>query len=381
MTNPRATSTHRSTADAGAAAPAEIGFETRGAAAVITLDRPRALNAITTAMRSAMAEAFQRYARDPVIYCVVLRSANPRAFSAGGDVRELTGWGRTDIARARQAFADEYRLNWALDCFTKPTISLIDGIVMGSGVGLSLYGTHRVAGEAYRFAMPETAIGLFPDVGAVRAFARMPDEIGTYLALTGRQIGRADAFALGLVTHCIAAAHHAAIVTALADAQPVDQVLDALHADPGTGEISVVRETIRACFSAPSLDGILARLAAVEGTNAAWAAAVLADLLARSPTSLAITLRHLRETRERPADGQDLKHTLETDYRLACRCLEGHDFAEGVRAALIDKDGQPRWQPARVEDVTAEAIDRYFQPLTDGELVLAPRMQMQIPRG
>src|SRR6185312_15309110 len=161
--------------------------------------------------------------------------------------------GRRDAGEARRLLAAEYSLNWLLECFTKPTVSLIDGVVMGSGVGISLYGTHRVATERYRFAMPETAIGLFPDVGACWAFARMPDAIGMYLALTGRAIGRADAYRLGLVTHCISAASFGEIRAALEDADPVDPVLDTRHTDPGPGELDAMRTAIAWCFSAGSV--------------------------------------------------------------------------------------------------------------------------------
>lgn len=357
----------------------EIHIETRGAAAVVTLDRPRALNALTTGMRATLAAELPKIGRDPMIYCLVLRSDNPKAFSSGGDVRELVAWGKSDPGRARRAFADEYRLNWALECFTKPTVSLIDGMVMGSGVGITLFGTHRVAGESYRFAMPETSIGLFPDVGAAHAFARMPDEIGLYLGLTGRSIGRADAYHLGLVTHCIPATEHGAIVDALAGAYPVDPVLDNRHRDPGPSELMTRRSLIAQCFSATSVAGILAclvdletRQTASDPADAAWAAAVRTDLLARSPTSLALTFRHIRG-----AGALDLDAVLEIDYRLACRCLEGHDFAEGVRAALIDKDGKPLWQPAAIEQLDPAAIDACFAPLPEGGLDLTPRVKMQ----
>ncbi len=179
------------TADGSADAPPEdVLIEARGSLALITLNRPRALNALTTAMRARLAEAFPRFAREAQTYCVVIQSASDKAFCAGGDVREMVRWGREDRARAREAFKDEYTLNWLHECFSKPTISLIDGPVMGSGVGISLFGTHRVAGEKYRFAMPETAIGLFPDIGAAWPLSRMPDNIGMYLGLTGRSIGR-----------------------------------------------------------------------------------------------------------------------------------------------------------------------------------------------
>ena len=232
------------------AAAGDIMIGTDHAAALVTLNRPQALNALTTAMRAAMARAFPRWARDPEIYAVVVSSASERAFCAGGDLREMTEWGRNRQADAVRSLAEEYALNWQLECFIKPTVSLIDGVAMGSGVGISLYGTHRVAGERYRFAMPETGIGLFPDDGVSWAFARMPDAIGMYLALTGRAIGRADAYRLGLVTHCIPAGRFGEIRAGLAAADTVDPLLDDRHEDPGPGELEALRPAIARCFSA-----------------------------------------------------------------------------------------------------------------------------------
>jgi enoyl-CoA hydratase len=350
-----------------------------GAAGRVVLNRPQALNALTTAMRATIAGAFPRYARDPQIYAVVVKSASPRAFCAGGDVRELTQWAREQPEAARRSLAEEYALNWLLECFSKPTVSLIDGVVMGSGVGISIYGTHRVAGERYAFAMPETAIGLFPDDGVASVLARLPGETGMYLGLTGHSIGRADAYRLGLATHCVPAARFAEIEAGLAAADPVDPLLDGLHQDPGEGELDAYREVISRCFSAERLEDIIARLEneVRRGTTAAdWCAGVLADLATRSPTSLKVTFRHIREARAR-----DLRQTLMLDYRLACRFLEGHDFYEGVRAAVIDKDRRPRWRPDRLEEVTEVIVERHFTPLLRGELILPTRQEMQATRG
>lgn len=369
------TVTAQATADAAAAPAEDVLVEQRGSCAVITLNRPRALNALTTAMRASLAEAFPRFAREAQTYCVVVQSASDKAFSAGGDVREMVRWGREDRERARRAFKDEYTLNWLHECFSKPTISLIDGVVMGSGVGISLFGTHRVGGEKYRFAMPETAIGLFPDVGTAWPLSRLPDAIGMYLGLTGRSIGRADAYALGLLTHCIPAERFEEIKAALADTWPVDTILDDRHVDPGPRELQPYVATIARCFSAPTVEEIIVRLEGVEGAERDWARAVVGELATRSPTSLKITHRHLRD-----ASSLDLRQTLAIDYRLACRCLDGQDFYEGVRAALIDKDGKPQWQPARLGDVTASMVDDYFRPMGPDELVLATRKEMQAAR-
>lgn len=370
------TATAQMTAEGSAEQSAnELLIEARGSCAVITLNRPRALNALNTAMRARLAEAFPRFAREAQTYCVVIQSASEKAFSAGGDVREIVRWGREDLERARRAFAEEYALNWLHECFSKPTISLIDGPVMGSGVGITLFGTHRVAGERYRFAMPETAIGLFPDVGTAWSLSRLPNSIGMYLGLTGRSIGAADAYALGLLTHCIPAVRYEEIKAALADTWPVDTILDERQVDPGPGELAPYAPLIARCFSAPAVEEIIARLEAVEGAQRDWAHVVVADLRARSPLSLKVTHRHIRAAR-----ALDLRQTLSIDYRLACRCLDGHDFYEGVRAALIDKDGNPRWRPDTLEEVTPAMVEDYFTPTGPAELALPTRQEMQAAR-
>ena len=367
---PEATETAPATAPA-----ADITREQKGSLALVTLDRPRALNALTIAMRAALAGWLAAFSRDPQVYAVVLQSSSAKAFSAGSDVREVAALGRSDREAARGAFRDEYALNWRLECFSRPTVSLIDGMVMGGGVGISLYGTHRVAGAGYRFAMPETRIGLFPDVGVCHAFARLPDAMGPYLGLTGRTIGRADAFALGLVTHCIPASRFAEIKDGLADTMPVDSLLDDRHEDPGPGDLVPVREVIARCFSAPDVPGILARLDAEQGAHRDWAQVTAAELGDRAPLSLAVTHRHIAA-----AKTLDLRQVLETDYRLACRFLDDEDFYEGVRAAVIDKDGKPRWRPASLDDVAPADVDRYFGPLEGGSWSLPTRAEMQAAR-
>lgn len=353
----------------------DLAIEPQGSLAIITLNRPRALNALNAVMRAQLTEAYPSFARNPQIYACVIQSACPKMFSAGGDVRELIKWKREQPEQARRAFAKEYSLNWLHECFSKPTISLIDGPVMGSGVGITAYGTHRVAGEEYRFAMPETAIGLFPDVGTAYALAQFSNEIGMYLGLTGRAISAADAYVLGLVTHCIPAARFEEIKTSLIDTWPVDPLLDERHVEPGPGELEPLLKHIARCFSAPSVEEIIERLDAVESKDRDWAQSVIADLKDRSPLSLKVTYRHIRGARE-----LDLRQTLQLDYRLACRFLDSHDFEEGVRAALIDKDGKPRWQPSRLEDVGSAMVDEIFSPMGSGELVLPTRERMQAAR-
>jgi enoyl-CoA hydratase len=354
-----------------------IKVEIRGSLALVTLARPRALNALTAHMRSKLSEHLWAFARDPQVYAVVMQSESPRAFSAGSDVREVIGLARSDIAAGIRAFGDEYALNWQCECFSKPTVPLINGMVMGGGVGITQFGTHRVAGENYSFAMPETLIGLFPDVGVCHVLARLPDHVGQYLGLTGRSIGRADAYALGLVTHCIDSQHFEAIKADLADTWPVDPVLDDRNQACGAGDLAPYRAVIDRCFSAARVEDIVARLEAEGGAHKDWAGAVADDLRLRSPLALKITLRHIREAKSR-----ELRETLVADYRLAARILEANgDFYEGVRASLIDKDGAPRWSPSRIEEVTDAMVDAYFAPMGGGrDLALPTRVEMQKAR-
>lgn len=343
-----------------------------GASAVVTLDRGGALNALTPAMVARLDGCYRRFARDANLYVVILKSADAKAFCAGGDVRALSALARTDLPAARSALRAEFGLNWLHECFSKPTVALMDGFVMGSGVGISAYATHRVAGPRYTYAMPETAIGYFPDVGVAHGLARLPHHIGRYLGLTGHSIGRADAYALGLVTHCLEAEQFAEVEAALSEAWPVDPALDERHRDPGPGPLMAHAEIIAHCFGAGSVEEVLARLKGVRGESAAFAQKALADLRTRSPLALKVALRHIRE-----AGALDLRQTLEVDFRLGCRFMQVADFHEGVRAALVDKDHAPRWRPHALADVTQNQLDDLFAPIPGGELNLALRQEMQ----
>jgi enoyl-CoA hydratase len=345
-------------ADGADALDPKVVVSRQGAIVALTLNRPQALNAFDDEMRQVFADEIQRAGRNPDIYAVILKSASPKAFCAGGDVRAIVATAARDMALARSYFAGEYSLNWQLDCFSKPVISFINGICMGSGAGLTLFNTHRVAGEGYKFAMPETAIGLFPDVGVAHPLAHLPWPLGLYLGLTGRVIDRADAHWLGLATHCISAAHFPDIMAKVSDSQPIDPILDGLHETQSGGSLQRDKTMIDDLFSPLSLQDILDGLERASGASAEFARATLSDLRKRSPLALAITDKHIRGART-----MDLRETLIQDYRLGTRCLAGSDFKEGVRAALIDKDGAPRWQHANVEAVTEDEVASYFAPL------------------
>lgn len=340
-----------------------------------TLDRPNVLNALDDEMCRTLSSAIPRVARNPDVYIVALLSNNPRAFCAGGDVRALSTAAKDDIETAKTYLRNEYSLNWLLECFSKPTVSFVDGLCMGSGAGLTAFNTHRIAGENFKWAMPETKIGLFPDVGIARVLAKMPWPIGIYLGLTGRAVGRADALWLGLVTHCISSMRFPSILAKLKDAEPVDPMLDALHEIQEPGDLQKDRGHILEHFSEPTLQGILRSLANAEAKGSEWAKKTLADLAKCSPLSLAITIRHIQS-----ALSFDIRETLIEDYRLAVRCIENHDFHEGVRALLIEKDGKLAWKPERYDDSIADVVDTYFAPLPGAELELPTRTEMQAAR-
>jgi enoyl-CoA hydratase len=343
-----------------------------GSAAVVTLSRPQKRNALTIGARAELAARLPAFARDPLVYAVVVRSGVDGIFCAGGDVVEMAALADRDMEAAEKALADEIALVWRVECFTKPMVSLIDGAVIGGGNGISRFGTHRVAGERYQFAMPETALGLFPNNGLAHTFARMPRDIGMYLALTGESVGPADALHLGLVTHCIAAREFGAITAALSDADPVDPVLDSRHADPGPGPILALGDVITRCFGAGSVVEIVARLARETGPYAAWAAATRERLLARSPTALVVTHRLVRE-----ASALELRDVLELEHALICRMMELPDLHAGVRARLGKSGETPRWRPSRLEDVSVATIDAIFSPAESHHLRLPMRRQMQ----
>lgn len=360
---------------------ADVEIERRHAACVVSLSRPKALNALTDEMRAAIAAELAGLARDPIIYALVIQAPNSRMFCAGGDVRQLVASLRLDPALARKSFADEYALNWQLECFPKPSIALMNGFSAGSGNGLTQYATHRVGGPGYQFAMPETAIGLFPDVGVSHRLSRLPDEVGTYLALTGNTLGRVDAYRLGLLTHLVSEDALEQISAGLSDADPVDALIGSLHAQhdrdvEGGAELGPLQSTIKAVFAGDDLLQIFARLKDLaDGSDphvAQWSTETLETLGSRSPIALWITLRHIRNVAK-----CDIRETLIGDYRIACHVLDNPDFVEGVRAMLIDKDKAPRWQHESVSDVSESEVDRYFEPHESGDLELPQRAEAQ----
>jgi enoyl-CoA hydratase len=353
----------------------EILLGRDGGLATIVINRPKALNALTLDNYRRLAPALRGWAEDPSVRGVVVRGAGERAFCAGGDVRAVYEAGRGiggDHDLPSVFFREEYELIRSIHRFPKPYIAVMDGITMGGGAGISVNGACRIATERTLFAMPETAIGLFPDVGATRFLNHCPGQIGRYLGLTGARLGAADALYCGFATRFVPHDQIIELVEALgqevweAGREGIDAVLTRFAKDPGPPPLAALREAIDRCFAADSVEAIVAALAAeadAGGANGGWAAETRAGLLKKSPTSLKITLRQLVTGRD-----YDLEAALSLEYRLTQHVMAAHDFYEGVRAMLIDKDQMPRWQPATLAEVGDGMVEAYFAPIGDREL-------------
>ena len=342
----------------------EIIFERRGAAGLVTLNRPQALNAVTHDMVRALAARLAVWRDDPAITRVVVTAAGERAFSAGGDLRRLYDLGRAgQYEEALDFWRDEYALNAAIKHYPKPYVALINGIVMGGGVGVSIHGSHRVAGEKFLFAMPEVGIGFFPDVGATWFLPRMPGEVGTYCGLTGERLRAGDGVATGLATHHIAAARFPELIDALCGNVPVDATL-AAFADPvSETPVMAKRGLVDRLFVGGHVEDILIRLDAESSSGsleAAWAEKSAATIRTKSPLSLKIALEQMRRGATWSFD-----MCMQAEFRIVSRVVRGRDFYEGIRAVIIDKDNAPRWQPATLAEATAEEVARHFAPLAE----------------
>jgi enoyl-CoA hydratase len=340
----------------------EVLFEERGEAGIITLNRPQALNAFGIATVRAMRPRLAEWALNPSITRVVIRAAGERAFAAGGDIRaiyDLHRTGRTE--EAINFWREEYLLNAEIHRYPKPYVSLIEGICMGGGVGLSLHGKYRVAGDRYLFAMPEVSIGFFPDVGATHALPRLPGKVGMYLALSGARVGPGEGIGLGLATHRVSSSHFPILLEALCEDNEVEDTLAAYTINAETDKLAPRRPLIDRTFDKPSVETILQSLegeAASGGEDAAFARSASDTIRTKSPTSLKIA--HEQMTR-----GARLSFAaaMRTEFRIVNRVAHGHDFYEGVRATLIDKGSVPGWDPASLGAVTAAMVATYFAPL------------------
>jgi enoyl-CoA hydratase len=342
-------------------AEADILFEHRGVAGHVILNRPHALNAVSHAMVLALAQKLAKWETDPAVTRVIVTANGGRAFSAGGDLRALHDLGRAGrFEEALDFFRAEYALNARIKYYRKPYVALIDGIVMGGGVGISVHGSHRVAGDRFGFAMPEVGIGFFPDIGATWFLPRLPGELGTYCALTGERLNAADAVAAGVVTHRVASSRFPELVEALCNSVSVDALLAAFAEPAGNGPVAAERPAVDRLFNRHRVEDVLAALdgeAAGNGIAAPFASTTAALIRTKSPTSLKIALAQMRR-------GAALEFTecMRTEFRIVSRVMRGHDFYEGIRAVIIDKDQTPHWQPPTLEAVGVDAVERHFAP-------------------
>jgi enoyl-CoA hydratase len=340
-----------------------ITFEEHDRAGVITLDRPGRLNALSREMFEALSAQYRRWGPAAHIYGVVMQSTHPSVFSSGGDLKVLHEWGEQGALESLRAFyRTAYTHVWVLENFIRPNVPLMNGLVLGGGIGITLFGTHRVAGENFRMAMPQVGIGFIPDIGGTFFLPRLLGVTGLYLALTGRSIGPAEAYRLGLVTHCIPSAHFHVIKDALADNHPIDRLLDGLHREPGEGDLVRLTPAINRAFTAGSVEEILTRLDAERGDDEDWARETAAELRKKSPTSLKIAFRQMRLGKS-----LDLREALRLEYRLASNLVATHDFGEGVGARIAGKGRTPVWEPATLGEVDDAEIERFFtKPAGEG---------------
>ncbi len=346
----------------------ETLIRVEGRAGRITLNRPKALNALTLGMVRAIANALDAWKLDPAVKVVILDGAGDKALCAGGDVLSLYDSRAAGSALARTFWREEYHLNAAIHRYPKPFVAIQDGIVIGGGIGLSGHAQHRIVTERSMLAMPETGIGLIPDVGGTWLLGHAAGALGVYLGLTGARMSGTDAIQAGFAgTFCPSAALAGLKAELVApNGRSVDEIVDALadeHPVPAS-PLMALKPQIDKFFAGPTVEAILD---ALQTTTDAWAMKTRADLLQKSPLALKTTLSAIRQARQLPW----LEAALNVEYRLCTRLFEHGEFPEGVRALLVDKDKAPKWNPPRLQDVTPAMVTALFAPFAkDDELGL-----------
>lgn len=344
---------------------AEVLFERRGRLGVVTLNRPQAVNALTAGMASAMLEQLTLWADDDAVATVLVQGAGERGLCAGGDIvaiyRDMLDGGDATA----DFWAEEYRMNSLIAAYPKPYVAFMDGLVLGGGVGISAHGSVRIVTERTRMGMPETTIGLVPDVGGTLLLSRAPGEAGTHAALTGAHLSGADALFLGFADHFVPSVKFAELAQALESEAANAAVARFAEAAPPS-VLATQREWIDACYSSDDAEEIVRRLRAFGGETGGKASEAADTIETKSPTAVKVALESLRRVR-----GLSLEEALEQEYRVGLRFLAGPDFREGIRAQVVDKDRNPRWRPATLAEVSRDDVESYFAPLGDRELILS----------
>ena len=340
----------------------EVLIRREGRAGRITMNRPKALNALTYAMVGSIWDALVAWQEDPAVELVLLDGAGDRALCAGGDVRSLYDSRVQGSGLARAFWRDEYRLNALIGRYPKPYVAIQDGIVMGGGIGLSGHAAYRIVTERSRLAMPETGIGLIPDVGGTWLLAHAPGQFGIYLGLTGENISAADAIHAGFADSFVPSGKLESLAEQLCDPKGGDvRAAIAEHTqDPGPSHLARSSSDIDKAFAGESIEAVLAALAKHPGE---WAAKTAATLAQKSPKALKLTLAAIRNAKSLTS----LEQALIVEYRLTVRLFEDGEFPEGVRALIVDKDRKPKWSPPQLDGVTTEMVERYLAPLPPGE--------------
>ncbi|OXE35231.1 MAG: enoyl-CoA hydratase [Phenylobacterium zucineum] len=327
----------------------------------LSLNRPQALHALNTGMCRQIIEALQSWRNNPSVQLILLDHTGERGFCAGGDIRMLAESGAGDGDAAREFFRIEYQLNHLIFEYPKPIVTIMDGVTMGGGVGLAAPSRYRIATERTIFAMPETGIGLFPDVGGGWFLPRMPGHIGRWLALTGARLRAADCELVGMATDFIPTDQIEAFKQRLlADPEAVETLLTEFEGDAGRPPIAAIQDEIDNAFGQPSLEAIFDTL---KASGSDWAKAQLAVLATKSPQTLRVAFRQLHLGGAAGSFAQN----MEMEFRIGARVIHLHDFQEGVRAVIIDKDNAPKWSPAAISEVSDALLDTIFSPLPPEE--------------
>ena len=340
----------------------DVIIRREGRAGRLTMNRPKALNALTTPMVAAITKALENWQNDPAVEQVVLDAEGDRALCAGGDVMSLYNSRNDGSGVAREFWSTEYRLNAIIENYPKPFVAIMDGIVMGGGIGLSGHASHRIVTERSMVAMPETSIGLIPDVGGTWLLARAPGEVGIYLGLTGARMSGADAIFARFADTFVASERLNDLKQALlsTDAASLLVVIASFASATPPSELKALALEVDRDFAGASVEGIFA---ALERNGSPWGAKTLAGLKSKSPRALKATLATIRQARTLPS----LEAALDVEYRLCCRLFEDGEFPEGVRALLVDKDRAPKWNPATLAEVTAADVAQLLSPLPAGQ--------------
>lgn|SRR6056300_462298 len=336
----------------------EVFFEVKGTLGLITLNRPKALNALTLSMVREIHPQLKKWENDSSVKNILIKAEGEKAFCAGGDIRALHDWGKNNDEEAVGFYREEYILNQYIKRYPKPYISLVNGIVMGGGVGLSVHGNYRIAGENYSFAMPETGIGLFPDVGGSFFLPRLSFEAGTYLALTGNRIKAADAIFLGTATNFIKSENFSNLINDLSkEENDPKEIIDKYSVEPGESEFREISQFCNKIFKADTVEKIIENL---TEENSDLSKKILSIIDQKSPTSLKVALKSLRLGKS-----ISFEECMQMEFRMVNKVMNDHDFYEGVRALIIDKDNNPSWKPGNISEVEENFVDKFFSSLDD----------------